>query len=393
MDKRKYIEKFCTGCGLCESSGKAVMDIDSQQFPNVKVEKNADIEFFENVCPVFYYEKEKISSPWGVVDSAIVGYSSNADTRFRAASGGALTEIAIFLLESNRVDAVIQVGVNPADPTNTVVNISKNRDDVLRNCGSRYSISTPLKNIIQIVDRDKKYAFIGKPCDVMAIKRYLLNNKQMSDNILYTLSFFCAGEPSVEAQNKMLARMQVSKDECSKLTYRGNGWPGFTTAITNDGIEHKMEYKEAWGQYLGRDIRYCCRFCMDGTGELADIVCADFWQLDENGKPDFSEHDGRNIVLCRNPKASKIVKQAIFEDRIKVEVDFTDKMNDLRTYQPHQYRRKTTMEFSILAMKLFCKQYPKFSKENLKTYSTCATKEQKWDSFIGTVKRILKGKI
>lgn len=393
MNRYKYIEKYCSGCGLCESVGKAVLDTDLRQFPNVRVEKNADIGFFENVCPVFYYEKEAISAPWGVVDSAIVGYSSNADTRFRAASGGALTEIAIFLLESKRVDAVIQVGVDPADPTKTVVNVSKNRADVLRNCGSRYSISTPLKTIVQIVDPDMEYAFIGKPCDVMALKRYLIHNKQLSNSILYTLSFFCAGEPSVEAQNKMLTRMQVSKEECTSLTYRGNGWPGYTTAVTLDGTEHKLEYNEAWGQYLGRDIRYCCRFCMDGTGELADIVCADFWQLDKNGKPDFSEHDGRNIILCRNPEASKIVKQAILEDRIKAEDVFTDKMDDLRYYQPHQFRRKTTMESSILAMKLLRKQHPKFSKRNLKKYSFYATRDQKWQAFVGTVKRILKRKI
>lgn len=393
MKKDKYIEKFCTGCGLCESTKKAVMDIDSKQFPNVKVGKNADIDFFESVCPVFYYEKEKINSLWGLVDSAIVGYSSNEDIRFRAASGGALTEIAIFLIESKRVDAVIQIGVDPTDPTKTVVNVSENREEILRNCGSRYSISTPLRAIIQNVNPHLKYAFIGKPCDVMALKRYLDSNKQLSKNIIYTLSFFCAGEPSVEAQNKMLAKMNVSKEECSSLMYRGNGWPGYTTVITRNGIEHKMEYNEAWGQYLGRDIRYCCRFCMDGTGELADIVCADFWQLDDKGKPDFSEHDGRNIILCRNSEASKIVKQAVLEDRIKVEDYFTEKMSELRFYQPHQYRRKTTMKSSITAMKLFCKQYPRFSKENLKAYSDYATKEQRRKAFIGTVKRILKGKI
>lgn len=32
---------------------------------------------------------------------------------------------------------------------------------------------------------------------------------------------------------------------------------------------------DKWGQYLGRDIRYICRFCMDGTGELREFLYVD----------------------------------------------------------------------------------------------------------------------
>lgn len=57
-----------------------------------------------------------------------------------------------------------------------------------------YGISVPLKDILQIVQSDKKYAFVGKPCDVMALRRYLNKNEKLTKNIIYLLSFFlCRG--------------------------------------------------------------------------------------------------------------------------------------------------------------------------------------------------------
>ena len=50
---------------------------------------------------------------------------------------------------------------------------------------------------------------------------------------------------------------------------------------------------------------------MDGTGELADIVCADFWQLDNNNHPDFSEHEGRNIIIARNELGKQLLDATV----------------------------------------------------------------------------------
>lgn len=221
---------------------------------------------------------------------------------------------------------------------------------MISRCGSRYGISVPLKDILQIVQSDKKYAFVGKPCDVMALRRYLNKNEKLTKNIIYLLSFFCAGEPSVNAQDELLKKMGTSRQGCDTLVYRGNGWPGFTTVNTKDGRELKMEYKVAWGQYLGRDIRYICRFCMDGTGELADIVCADFWQLDNNNHPDFSEHEGRNIIIARNELGKQLLDATVKSGRINVEEDFTTKIDsEFYLYQPAQLKRKGTMKTTITA--------------------------------------------
>lgn len=73
-----------------------------------------------------------------------------------------------------------------------------------------------------IIGREK-YAFVGKPCDVQSFKLYLVEDEELSEKIVLTLSFYCAGIPSVEAQKELLSHLGCnSEKECKRLDYRGN---------------------------------------------------------------------------------------------------------------------------------------------------------------------------
>lgn len=393
MRKEKYIEKYCTGCGLCESIGKCKLKRDVKGFPVAIIEDSTDINFFESICPVYSYRGKCEENIWGKIEKASITYSSNPEIRYRAASGGALTEICCYLIENQLVDGIIHVTYNPDSPTENITCLSTTIEEIIDRCGSRYSISSPLKDIIDIVEKDKKYAFVGKPCDVMALRNYMKINHELEKNIYCLLSFFCAGEPSVNAQEALLDRMGCSLNNCFSITYRGNGWPGYTTVNAKDGNTYKLEYNTSWGKYLGRDIRNICRFCMDGTGDAADIVCADFWYLDKNQKPDFSEHEGRNIAIARTKIGENVLSQAIKKGRLIEESDFTNDFDRFHLYQPHQFKRKKTMKSMILGMKLCGKKTPKYSRSYLNKYSSYANRKEKMDATIGTIKRVIKGRI
>lgn len=387
----KYIEAYCSGCGLCHTMYSCELGEDSRGFPTIK---DADKEYLNKICPVFYYEDEAKHDVWGNVQKALVGYSSDPDVRFKAASGGALTELCIYLLESKKVSGIIHTTCDPEDQTKTISCVSYTAEEVRSRCGSRYSISVPLYDLKVLMKDNETYAFVGKPCDVMALRRGIAVDSALGDHIPYLLSFFCAGEPSVDAQNDLLSAIGSSKEKFSKITYRGNGWPGYTTVTEKDGNILKMEYKNAWGKYLGRDIRNLCRFCMDGTGDAADIVCADFWYLGKDGTPDFSEHEGRNIIIARTIKGVDILDGSVKNRRLTIEEDFTSKIDsEFHLYQPAQYKRKGTMGSMIKAMRLCGKQAPGYSKSYLKTYGSHIDNKVKSRFFLGTVKRIAKKKI
>lgn len=387
MNKYKL---YCTGCGLCVSEKKTEFENDKKGFSRpVEIDR----EWCKNVCPASgkqlkYYDTTKV---WGASKKVFFGWSRNESIRKKASSGGMLTELASYLLDSNLVDEVIHTCVDPDSPTKTISTFSKTREELENKCGSRYSISHPLE-VISNLDLQKRYLFIGKPCDVAALKNYIDLKPELKSVVRYMFSFFCAGLPSCDAQDLLLKKMGTSIDQCKYLNYRGNGWPGYTTARDAEGREYTLEYAEAWGKTLGRDIMRMCRVCLDGIGELADISCGDAWYVGKNGRPDFSENEGRNVVFARSEVGLNILEDALQKGYISLdEIDDYDEY--LRKVQYYQFTRRITMRTKIRTMRILFRPVPDYEMSVLDTYEKNASKELKKDIAIGTVKRIIKHKL
>lgn len=394
MNTIQYINEYCSGCGLCKSVYNIEFHTNDRGFPNAHVKTEAEAEKLKPVCPVFCYEKDTAMNVWGTYTDTYIGWSSDPKIRFMCSSGGALTAISIFLLEKGFVDGIVHSTYNPNNPTETITVISKTNEEILQRSGSRYCISVPLEKIKELIDVDRKYAFIGKPCDVMALRNYININVEYRKCFPFLLSFFCAGEPSPYAQQRLLLRLNTELKDCKTITYRGNGWPGLTTVVSKNGETKQIEYKEAWGKYLGRDLRTLCHFCLDGTGDSADIVCADFWYLNDQEEPDFSEHEGRNIIISRTEIGNKVIKQACNDGYIIIDEYFTDKMEtEFKKYQPNQFARKANMKTMIDALHLFGRETPAYNSKLLKRYSKNITTYKKARFFLGTIKRIKKGRL
>lgn len=367
-------------------------ELNDKGFPQPKL-ADKDLLFCTDVCPASGKLWETCDGKvWGKYRKVYLGWSTDENIRQLSSSGGVLTTVAIYLLEQGIVDGIIQTRQDATLSYATETVISRTREDVLKCMGSRYSISSPLESVKQIVETGKKYCFIGKPCDVYALKAYMRHDEKLAEMIPITMSFFCAGVPSRNAQRKLLAKLGSSEDQCADLRYRGDGWPGFTTATNKNGERHQITYNESWGKILGRDVRKSCRLCLDGIGAFADIACGDAWYLRE-GKPDFSEGDGRNVIFARTDNGEKILKAALDSDALRLE-DYNNRIDaELKLIQAYQYNRRTTMKFMLFAMRICRKSRPNYSSIVLKNLSKYATTKDKIRKFIGTLKRIYLGKI
>ena len=385
---KKCIDEYCVGCGLCETYNKAKCKEDEKGFLHPY---EGDEEWLEKVCPAGGYQQKNMdfSKIWGKTRQIFLGWSQNTEVRQTASSGGVITEICCWMLQNKYADAILHTCVDDIDPTKTKCCESVIAEEVRLRCGSRYSISHPLSKISKI-NKEKKYVFVGKPCDIVVLKNYMNLHPEMENTIILTISFFCAGLPSIDAQDRLLSFLECKKDNLMALRYRGDGWPGYTTAIDNTGKEYKTDYNSSWGKILGRDIMKMCRFCLDGIGEQADISCGDAWHLNEKNEPDFSEGEGRNVIFTRTEKGQKIIEKMSSDQCIHTE---PMKREELKFIQLYQWERRATMLDKIFALKLFRKPVPKYSLMQL----LCYTKEIKCTChlriFLGTVKRILNGKI
>lgn len=395
-DLTKICTEFCTGCGLCHSVSDVKFSTDEKGFVYPEL-SDKEIPLIKRVCPAAGYALNKYSdgSIWGNVRHAYLGHATNEEVRFKASSGGAITALCMYLIEKKVVDGIIQTRKNKDDPRLTETIVSTSCHDVLTCCGSRYSTSSPLMNIKQLVKPGNTYAFVGKPCDISALRMFQKDSSEdWIHQIKYMLTFFCAGQPSLNANNKLLVSLGCSDvKDCLDLRYRGNGWPGNAVVVLKDGSEHTMNYERLWMKILGRDTRRICRFCTDGTGEYSDISCGDAWYLDSANHPDFTERPGRNFIFARTEAGCELINAAIREGYVTVE-DFDMKRNgEIKLSQPYHYTRKASLSTLKIAMKLCRRDFPLYDMNKLNKFAKGFPLKGRIYRFLGTLQRIKQGKI
>lgn len=390
----EQIKEYCTGCGLCKSVHEVELVANSKGFWQPSSLREEDRELCEKVCMssgVFWKEVAE-TNVWGKnIEMPYYAFAKDESIRYKASSGGILSACAIYLLEKGIVDGIIHTGVSNESQIKTMTMCSLSKEEIIQHCGSRYAISSPLISIDEYIATGKKYAYIGKPCDVMVLRNLANIDKRVNESFPYMFSFLCAGMPSEDAGRMLLKRLNTTEEDCEMLTYRGEGWPGYTCAVDKTGRSTRITYEESWGKILGRDVAKCCRFCLDGIGEAADIACGDGW-YSRNGKPDFSEHSGRNVVFLRTEKGKKLLDAMNAEGVIEKE-GCSNIYDELIVIQNYQYVRRTTMFAKILALRVMWKLVPNYPIKMIRKLGQGIPLTNKIRVFMGICARVVKHKI
>jgi coenzyme F420 hydrogenase subunit beta len=337
---------LCTGCGLCQSlapAGTVTMQLSSQGFLRPKVNgviTNEVEQSFNRVCPGIVVAHDSTSTnyhpTWGPIEQVYVGYAIDQTTRHMGSSGGVISALCIYLLTSNQVDFVAQIAVDKQNPLTNKLQISRSQTDVITAAGSRYAPSAPLAHLHELLATGERFAFVGKPCDAAALRAYLRDNPHYKPQIPIILSFMCAGIPSQNATLDVIKKMGADPTKIESFRYRGDGWPGMARAIATGGQSFEMDYNSSWGNILGKQLQYRCKICADGTGEFADVVCADAW-YGKDGYPDFAERDGRSLIISRTAAGNQLLANATASNAIAME---SISVHEIDAMQPYQVNRR-----------------------------------------------------
>lgn len=337
---------LCAGCGACAGvvpDNVVRMELSSAGYLRPKAWVPLDVAQQRSAlvaCPSVRLEHSNLEAEnlkiWGPTRSVATAFSTDAEIRQFGSSGGVVSALALYLVESGAVDFVAQIAVSKEHPLTNKVQQSRTRQDILHAAGSRYAPAAPLERISEFLQSGERFAFVGKPCDVAALRALAKVDERVNRQVPYMISFMCAGVPSIEGTHAVLKEMGVRCDEVASFRYRGDGWPGVAKATTLDGRVAEMDYNSSWGSVLNRYLQYRCKICPDGTGEFADVVCADAW-YGVDGYPDFSEGDGRSLLLVRTAAGEELVAMARKGRRISTE---SIPVEEIAKMQPYQVNRK-----------------------------------------------------
>jgi coenzyme F420 hydrogenase subunit beta len=388
--------RLCTGCGacaaICPQHSIQLVDIRSDGLrPVISSDKCLKCSKCISVCPGIAISHQQfndntipqLSQAWGPVIEVWEGYAADSEIRFEGSSGGAATALALYCLEKENFDGVLHIGAKPEKPVQNTPIFSKNREELIKHTGSRYSPAAPCEKLNWIEESDSSCVFIGKPCDVVALRKSQAVNPNLDGKVGLTISIFCAGTPSTEGTYKLINKLCIEPDEIEDIRYRGRGWPGMTTVKTKSNNEiHQMSYEEAWGGILNHYCQFRCRLCPDSTGEFADISCGDPWYRDIQ-----PNELGRSLVLVRTERGREILEKAQRDGYLTLGPVAPDV---LPRSQKAILRRREQLWGRLLAMRIMFVPTPYFEGFSLFSNWRNLSINEKIRSFAGTLKRIFQ---
>ena len=374
---------LCTGCGLCASlAGRDRIDMQVTSYGQIRPHSKdaldaATLERIQSICPGIRVTgaaaPARTTHPvWGPIRSIHRGWATDEATRFHSAAGGSLTALGVFLLESGKVDLILHVRASSAEPLLTDAQISTTAEQVKSGAQSRYGPAAPLVHVHRLLDEGRRFALLGKPCDVAAIRNLARIDPRVEEQIPYCLTIFCGGVPSLHTARKIAAHHGVREDEVEVFRWRGNGWPGPThvegsrRASLRPQLRSGLVRSESPWSY---DIQFRCKICPDAIGELADVSCADGWVM-RDGKPIHEEAPGVNLLVARTERGERLVADAAAAGAIEL-APFA--IAQLDAMHGDHLPRKLGYPARIAALKIMGEPAPR-----LLTFSTLADDLESW---------------
>ena len=361
---------LCIGCGLCQSiTGKDYIKISMSSKGRLEpkeIKKISSKTFNKilNVCPGVIVEglpKELVDKNtkydllWGYYLSLFYAWSTDKKIRYESSTGGLLNGLSLYLLDTNKVNFILHTATNPEKPMRSVSRFSYNKDDLLNaNSCSRYGPASPLDKFHEALDLNQPFAFVGKPCDISAIRQLSKTDERVNKLCKYLLTLVCGGSTEFTKSQDFIESFKVKEDELTIFRYRGFGNPGKMYIKTYDGREYDKEYNSFWGEESTWRVHFRCKICPDAIGESSDIAALDTWK---GGSPK-GEDEGFNAAIVRTTNGLDLLNEAIKAGYIKKGDDLT--IEDINDFQPHQVNKKKAVYARHKGMK----------KQNIPTLST-----------------------
>lgn len=324
---------LCVGCGLCRSLAgpekvALVMNGEGGERPVVTgALDEATLALIDRTCPgtgVTGYvhaesaeadlEPPEIHPIWGPTRFMATGHAGDPAVRFYASSGGALSALSLFLVESGRVDFILHVAASRERPARSNSVLSFDSAQIMEASGSRYGPAAPLDDFRTVLDRGQPFAFVGKPCDISAIRNYARFDPRVDRLLRFTLNFYCGGVSEFGKTMDYVRKVGLTEADVAHLRYRGDGCPGPMVIRARDGRRFDFDYNEMWEDEARWQLQFRCKICPDSVGDLADVTVADVWP---GGRPD-TEGLGFNGFIARTHRGRALLEAAIAAGRIVI---------------------------------------------------------------------------
>jgi coenzyme F420 hydrogenase subunit beta len=394
---------LCIGCGLCRSVAGAdriqiVLTPEGRERPVARAALDMQtLELINAVCPGTRVEGAAAGAAasrvpadvvWGSAQELAIGYAGDPAVRHRGSTGGVLTALGQFLLESGRAKFILHVAASAAEPMRTERRLSFDSASVLEGAGSRYGPAAALVDFTALLDRGEPFAMIAKPCDVAAVRNLARVDPRVDRYLRYALTFVCGGASDLTKSEEVASGLGIPPEQLSLFRYRGNGCPGPARLETKDGRAFELTYQQMWEDEATWRIQPRCKICPDAIGQSADLAASDVWP---GGGPTGNDA-GFNGIIVRSARGLELYRAAVAAGAIVVEprdVSF----RDFDDFQPHQVAKRRAVWARFAGMKAAGCAVPETVNLGLSDCARLNTVRQNLDEARGARRRAREGRL
>ncbi|MTD38459.1 coenzyme F420 hydrogenase [Erwinia sp. CPCC 100877] len=326
------VNDYCVGCGLCAfaTNGKLKMILDDSGKYKPILENEKDAERIDRaalpICPFanqaynedeighIHFAGSKHAQGIGYYKELWAGYVQNEEKRKVGGSGGLGTWLLSKLLKEKLVDKVIHVRESKNTHKLFEYCISETEEELEKGGKSKY-YPVELSSILDYVaTNDYRYALVGIPCFIKAVRNLALQNENIGKRIRYFVGLVCGHMKSTFFAESLGMEMGIQPQNLTAIDFRKKMT---STKASNYGIEVKGMvngqelqkekltkecYTTNWG--YGFFKLKSCEFCDDVLAETADITIGDAWL------PRYvKDSQGTNIIIVRNEIFSELFKK------------------------------------------------------------------------------------
>jgi len=311
---------LCTGCGICSGTCNKhaiTMKVEKGNFRPV-IDKNTcnGCGLCLKACPgvginlvgiaerIFTDAEQKEHDLLGRYLSCYTGYSSNEELRTKAASGGVISQLLIWLLDSGYIDGALVTCFNNNEPLKVKSFIATTREEIVSAMGSKYAPVSYGEAVNQI----KKFigsriVVVGLPCHIHGFRKLMDINKDVREKVIGLFSLFCSGSQSFNYSTYILSNAGLKIDNLQYLAYR-EGHPSGMVARTAEK-EFFKEYKKYNLPLKATFYPRRCLLCVDMFGELADVNFGDI-----HCEITQEAGTGINAIITRSRKWQEVLLEA-----------------------------------------------------------------------------------
>ena len=242
----------------------------------------------------------------GELEECYFGYAKQESIKSKAASGGLVTLLSLYLLRERKIDGVVVTSVKTENGQLKAFNyIAKNEKEILAARGSIYMDFNYFNIISEIENFQGKLAIVALPCQIIFLKELMKKNKKLKEKIGYTIGLFCGHLSRPELIHQILKKNKIAIGEIEEFKFRTGHWRGEMKIKYKNKEEKKMDFKKfSVYQNLFFYSAEKCLYCCDHTSEKADISMGDIWSRKMKKNP--TKH---NAIITRNAFFDEILKQ------------------------------------------------------------------------------------